>query len=213
MKKLIRAFPVTAICVALLGGVALWGAFNWSMDVANTESFCISCHEMEVNVYAEYKKTIHFENRTGVKATCPDCHVPKQWQHMVVRKIQASSELFHWALGTIDTREKFLQRRTKLADHVWTVMKETDSRECKNCHSMNSMAPKKQKTPASVMHSFAPAWGMTCIDCHKGIAHSLPAGFSNEAMLGDVHERLEKDEVECQICHTGMARAPIGEEW
>jgi cytochrome c-type protein NapC len=44
----------------------------------NTEEFCIGCHEMKDNVYAEYKGTIHDQNRTGVRAICPDCHVPRQ---------------------------------------------------------------------------------------------------------------------------------------
>ncbi len=27
-------------------------------------------------VYQEYKETIHYSNRSGVRAICPDCHVP-----------------------------------------------------------------------------------------------------------------------------------------
>ncbi len=45
------------------------------MEATNTTEFCIGCHEMENNVYQEYKPTIHFNNRTGVRAGCPDCHV------------------------------------------------------------------------------------------------------------------------------------------
>ena len=52
------------------------------------------------NVFVEYRKTVHYSNRTGVRASCPDCHVPKEWGHKVVRKIQASNELLHKALGT-----------------------------------------------------------------------------------------------------------------
>ena len=47
-------------------GVALWGGFNWAMEETNTMEFCISCHEMEENVYAEYKGTVHDGNRSGV---------------------------------------------------------------------------------------------------------------------------------------------------
>ncbi len=63
-------------------GVIFWGGFNTAMEATNTEAFCISCHEMEENVYQEYQDTIHYSNRTGVRATCPDCHVPKEWIHM-----------------------------------------------------------------------------------------------------------------------------------
>ena len=74
---------------------------NWAREVTNTEEFCISCHEMKDYVYQEYKDTIHYNNRTGVRATCPDCHVPKEWSYIMVRKIRASNELWHKALGRI----------------------------------------------------------------------------------------------------------------
>ena len=59
-----------------LGGVAAWGAFNWSLELTNTEKFCVSCHEMKTHILSEYKKSSHYANRTGVRASCPDCHVP-----------------------------------------------------------------------------------------------------------------------------------------
>ncbi len=51
---------------------------NWAREVTNTEEFCISCHKMKDYVYQEYKDTIHYNNRTGVRATCPECHVPDE---------------------------------------------------------------------------------------------------------------------------------------
>ncbi len=162
------------LMVGFVSGIIFWGGFNTAMEATNTEAFCIGCHEMEDNVYEEYKETIHYANRTGVRATCPDCHVPKEWHHKVVRKIQASNELFHKALGTIDTREKFEAKRLKLAENVWRSMKRTDSRECRNCHNFESMDFAKQGRRAVRQHSSAMDAGKTCIDCHKGIAHQLP---------------------------------------
>jgi cytochrome c-type protein NapC len=155
-------------------GVLFWGGFNWAMEVANTESFCISCHEMRDNVYKELQTTIHFKNRSGVRATCPDCHVPHEWIHKVIRKIQASNELFHKVMGTVDTSEKFNAHRKELAEYVWASMKATDSRECRNCHSAVSMEPAKQSPAAAAAMQAGFSAGMTCIDCHKGIAHKLP---------------------------------------
>lgn len=59
-----------------IAGVIFWGGFNTVLEATNTETFCISCHEMRNNVYQELKATIHYTNRSGVRATCPDCHVP-----------------------------------------------------------------------------------------------------------------------------------------
>jgi len=165
-----------------IAGIVFWGGFNTAMEATNTLDFCVSCHEMRDNVYQEYKQTIHYQNRTGVQATCSDCHVPDPWVHKFVRKIQASNELLHKVLGSIDTPEKFEDKRLTLAKHVWKAMKETDSRECRNCHTWEAMAAVKQKRRATKRHEDARAEGMTCIDCHKGIAHRA------------VHKLLAEDE-------------------
>jgi cytochrome c-type protein NapC len=176
----------TLLVVGIASGIILWGGFNTAMEATNNEQFCISCHEMKENVYMEYQNTIHYNNRTGVRATCPDCHVPKEWTHKIVRKIQASNELLHKALGTIDTPEKFEAKRLELARHVWASMKKTDSRECRNCHDYESMDYTKQGRRGRAQHVEGFDQGKTCIDCHKGIAHSLPAMYEEDpsAALG-----------------------------
>jgi len=165
--------------LVVLGGIAgilFWGGFNWAMELTNNETFCISCHEMRDNVYAEYKQTIHYNNRSGVRATCPDCHVPKEWIYKVKRKIVASNELFHHFAGTVSTPEKFNANRLELATHVWQTMKSTNSRECRNCHNFEFMDFTKQESRSGKAHQEAIDKNMTCIDCHQGIAHHLPAG-------------------------------------
>jgi len=154
-----------------------WIGFHYSMDATNTEEFCISCHEMEKFVFEEYKQTIHYNNRTGVRATCPDCHVPKEWQHKIVRKIQSTNEMMHKILGSINTPEKYEAKRLQLAEKVWANMQATDSRECRNCHGFQFMDFDKQGEDAADTHPDALDSDMTCIDCHKGIAHKLPEGY------------------------------------
>ncbi len=192
----------------ILAGILIWGAFNWTIELTNTESFCISCHEMHDNTYMEYRKSVHFSNRTGVRATCPDCHVPRDWVHKVARKIRASNELYHHFLGSIDSRKKFLDKRQQLAAVVWKTMKQTNSRECRNCHSATAMNKNKQDSSAAEQHRLAETEHKTCIDCHKGIAHKLP-----EAFLEAEHRRFEKEKVPCYRCHKEMARPPGEDEW
>lgn len=164
----------------MIAGIIFWGGFNTAMEATNTLEFCISCHEMRDNVYQEYKKTIHYSNRTGVRAICSDCHVPKDWTHKMIRKIQASKEVYGKIMGTIDTKEKFEAKRLQLAQNEWTRMKGNDSRECRNCHSFDGMNPEAQKQRARKQHENAQKEGATCIDCHKGIAHNKPANMPEE---------------------------------
>lgn len=171
---------IALLSIGFVLGVFFWGGFNTALEATNTEKFCISCHEMRDNVYEEYKKTIHYSNRTGVRATCPDCHVPKEWGHKMIRKIQASAELWGKLVGTIDTKEKFEAHRLRLAEHEWARMKSVDSRECRNCHSFDSMDTEKQKLRGAKMHKLAREENQTCIDCHKGIAHSKPKNMKED---------------------------------
>ena len=158
-----------------IAGIVFWGAFNTGMEMTNTEAFCTGCHEMRDNVFVELKPTIHYSNRSGVRATCPDCHVPHKWTDKIGRKMQASKEVWGKIFGTIDTREKFVEHRHELAQHEWARLKANNSLECRNCHNFESMDFTRQSERAQARHSTALASGeKTCIDCHKGIAHRLP---------------------------------------
>ena len=168
------------LLVGFVSGIIFWGGFNTAMEMTNTEKFCISCHEMRDNVYPEYKETIHYTNRTGVRAVCSDCHVPKEWTYKMIRKIEASKEVWGKLVGSIDTRGKFEAKRLELARREWKRMKANDSRECRNCHSLESMASEKQKQRARKQHEMAREDNLTCIDCHKGIAHHKPEGMTDE---------------------------------
>jgi len=158
--------------LGFVGGILFWGAFNTGMEATNTETFCSGCH---APIVAEIRETIHYSNRSGVRAICSDCHVPHGWTDKIVRKVQASKELVAYALGTIDTVEKFRERRGYLAHREWTRMKQNDSQECRNCHHFDFMDFSEQGRRSVAQHSTALAAGeKTCVDCHKGIAHRLP---------------------------------------
>jgi cytochrome c-type protein NapC len=156
-------------------GIIFWGGFNTALEVTNTEAFCTSCHEMRDNVFEELKPTIHYSNRSGVRASCPDCHVPHNWTNKIARKMQASKEVWGKIFGTISTREKFLEKRLELAQHEWARLEANDSLECRNCHSAESMDITRQSKRAAEAHErFLFTGEKTCISCHKGIAHQLP---------------------------------------
>jgi cytochrome c-type protein NapC len=158
-----------------IAGVVFWGGFNTVLEATNTETFCVSCHEVKTSFFEELKGTIHYANRSGVRATCPDCHVPHEWTNKIARKMQASKEVWGHLFGSIDTREKFLSLRRRLAESEWERMKANDSLECRNCHSAESMDLAKQNPRAAAAHERLLFTGeKTCIDCHKGIAHRLP---------------------------------------
>lgn len=171
---LVKAIGVVALVLIVIMLLVVGGAAGLAWT--NTEKFCISCHEMRNNVYAEFKDTVHDRNRTGVRAICSDCHVPREPVALILRKLQASFELYHKAVGTVDTKEKFEAKRYELAQRVWKRMKQTDSQECRNCHHEGNIDADLQKEESRVQHEKGKAEGSTCIDCHFGIAHKEPKG-------------------------------------
>jgi cytochrome c-type protein NapC len=172
-----RVTLVAGIVLATLAVSLLFMTVGaYALAYTNTEEFCISCHEMRDNVYAEFKGTIHDKNRSGVRAICSSCHVPHEPVALVIRKMQASLELWGHFTGKIDTKEKFEKHRYQMAVKEWTRMKKNNSQECRNCHHFDAMEAEKQSETARARHVKAKASGTACIDCHFGIAHKEPDG-------------------------------------
>ena len=172
------AIPVAGLLIiGVFGGVLFWGGLHWAMELSNSEAFCVSCHEME-KPFESLKKTVHYTNRTGVRATCSDCHVPKEWVHKIQRKVIATKDLYFHLTGKIDTPEKYETHRLEMAITVWHQLKGTNSRECRNCHEAVWMDTSKQWGGAQRNHQVALENGLTCIDCHQGVAHDLPKEFA-----------------------------------
>src|SRR4030066_323606 len=103
---------------------------------------------------------------------------------MLVRKVEATFELWgHFVSGVIDTKEKYEKPRYDMAKKVWTRMKKTDSLECRNCHNDKKMSEDLQTEKARNRHAKGRAEGLTCIDCHFGIAHSEPEGPGPQELI------------------------------
>lgn len=158
------------VALGIFGMAGFVTAIEWT----NRTEFCISCHSMKFN-YAEYKDSVHYVNRSGAHAQCADCHVPKALGPKLMRKVMAVNDIIAEIKGTIDTPEKLEAMRPELAERVWKYMAESDSRECRNCHSFDSMNLTKQGTAGRLKHPEAALEGKTCINCHKGVAHKLPS--------------------------------------
>lgn len=165
---LLAALGIFSVAVGISGAYVL--------AHTSTEEFCVSCHEMSYN-FAEYKGTIHDTNRTGVRATCTDCHVPHEPGPLVLAKIKATSDLYYTYISpSIDTPEKFEAKRAHMAQAVWTRMKASDSHECRSCHREDKMNLELQTAKARARHAKGKAEGKTCIECHFAIAHKEPSG-------------------------------------
>jgi nitrate/TMAO reductase-like tetraheme cytochrome c subunit len=160
--------------LGLVAGFALVAAGAAALDYTNTFAFCISCHSMRTTVYEEYKDTTHYNNPSGVRTSCSDCHVPKAFGPLMVAKVLAVADVYHEIVGSIDTPEKFESRRWLMANKVWERLESTDSGTCRSCHDYDTMDLGEQDKLSRRKHKRAAREGTTCIECHRGLAHRMP---------------------------------------
>ncbi len=167
----VLALVVVGVIVGA-GGVI---ATQVMVAATGTNEFCGSaCHSMTW-VAQEYKQSVHFANRTGVQAGCHDCHIPHQYPQLLWYKAKAGiHDAIEEARGTISTEDKFKKERLRLAKMVWTEFRETNSANCQHCHVFTPEIVAKQKDFVQPMHKMVLTKESTCIDCHKGVAHTAP---------------------------------------
>ena len=175
---LFRPSARLSVLVLLLLGIGLGSAAvigtQVAVHVTSTNEFCVGCHEMNTPL-VEYQDTIHYKNRSGVRTGCADCHNPHGYpEKLWVKAISGAKDIYGHYVGIIDTPEKFEARRLHMATSEQARMRKNDSAECRHCHDFKAMNPDKQKPFARKEHERAITQRLSCIECHKGIAHTEP---------------------------------------
>lgn len=194
-----RSMLALLIIGALIGLVGVLG-FEFSMHATSTQEFCISCHEQRDNSLVMLQATPHYQNATGVSASCSDCHVPHEFIPKMIRKIQASREVWGHLRGVIDTPEKYAAHAPHMKAREIARLKANDSQECRNCHDVKTMQP---SVKAQQYHQAMATSGKTCIDCHAGIFHD-PADMPGATVTPpEVLADLKGGHSQCDACHTG----------
>ncbi len=161
--------------VGLLIGAGAVIATQVMVAATGTNEFCGgACHSMQW-VAQEYKQSVHYANRTGVQAGCHDCHIPHDYPDLLWYKTKAGvHDAIEEMRGVISSQEKFKKERLRLAQVVWAEFKDNNSENCQHCHKFSPEVVAKQKDFVQPMHQQFLAKAATCIDCHKGVAHTAP---------------------------------------
>jgi cytochrome c-type protein NapC len=163
-----------ALLTGLIGAalaVAALATFEGVMHYTSTEAFCAeSCHEMS-QPSQSLQTTAHYRNAHGVSVGCADCHIPREFGPKILRKIEASREVWGTITGLINTPEKYAAHRPAMQEREIARMQANDSQECRNCHQLERMDFDAQDRAVRRYHRAIEQRGKTCIDCHKGVAH------------------------------------------
>ncbi|MBK1638135.1 hypothetical protein CKO24_03615 [Rhodothalassium salexigens DSM 2132] len=175
-RPTVRLGTVLFIGGAALGLVGAGGTATMVQHTNKTE-FCVACHVYD-DFYEEYKGSVHHTNATGNRAECADCHIPHDnWINMMVHKARSGlKDAAAYTVGGINTPEEFEERRAVLAKEVWARYERENSMRCRRCHETEAWDLTAQSQAAQGAHQAVLSGNATCIDCHKGIAHSIPEG-------------------------------------
>ena len=117
------------------------------------------------------QQTAHYSNAHGMSVQCADCHIPKEFGPKMLRKIEASREVWGHVTGLIDTPEKYAAHRPAMQERELARLRANDSQECRNCHSLERMDFELQERAVRRYHRAMRQRGKTCIDCHQQVAH------------------------------------------
>jgi cytochrome c-type protein NapC len=159
----------------VIGLVAVVGT-QVMVYVSGTDKFCgTTCHSHEQWVAPEHQKSVHVVNRTGVRAGCHDCHIPHDYPYLLWYKAKAGTkDIIGEMRGVLSTEEKFKNKRLEMAKHVWEEYQGNNSRACRHCHQFSKEVIAKQREEVRPIHEAVLAGQGTCVDCHKGVAHTAP---------------------------------------
>ena len=172
---------LTLIVVGLIIGAGGVLGSAYAIHATGTSEFCATtCHARGGMAIPgkEWMQSVHYSNPTGIRAGCSDCHIPHNYPAMLIRKAEAgANDAYHTALGTIATSKEYEANRWQMASAEWERMRSTDSAECRSCHNFTPEVLDRQAEDnkiAAKIHRARKAQGQTCVDCHKGIAHTAP---------------------------------------
>jgi cytochrome c-type protein NapC len=167
------------VALGIAIGVVGVPAFTFAVYETSSDEFCLGCHAQDIGL--EMAGRVHNDNPIGYRVGCAECHLPRAfWPKVIAKTAAGVKDIYHTALGTISTPEKFEAHRMHMAMVTWKAMNENDSRECRFCHAQEKWDLAQQSEKAREFHAPALAAGKTCINCHKGIAHNLPKGITED---------------------------------
>jgi nitrate/TMAO reductase-like tetraheme cytochrome c subunit len=136
----------------VLGAIAIIGT-QVMVHLTGHRPFCgTACHSMQW-VAQEHRDSIHGATRTGMRATCHDCHIPSEYPELLWYKaVAGTKDAIGEMRGIISTEEKFRTERKRMAALVWSEYKDNDSRACRGCHVFSTEVLAKQQEAARAVH-------------------------------------------------------------
>jgi formylglycine-generating enzyme required for sulfatase activity/nitrate/TMAO reductase-like tetraheme cytochrome c subunit len=163
-KFLLWFFP------GLLVGILLILGTNKGIKVTSSNDYCVSCH-IHPAADASWKRSVHYDTRSGVRTACVDCHLPPKGHGYL--KAKATTGLRDlWGKWTKDSAEFKWEDKRRLEVARGYVYEKS----CLKCHE--NLFPSKLTKAGEDAHLYYTQTKKTdelhCINCHLNAGHLIP---------------------------------------
>ncbi len=153
----------------LIVGVGLILGSNKVLHVTSTNKYCISCH-IHPMADASWKKSVHYDTRSGYRIACVDCHLPPK------------GEKYLWEKGTTGLRDLWSFWTKDSASFNWEDRRRLEvartyvyESSCIKCHE--NLFPAKLTKDGENAHLYYTQTKKTaelhCINCHLNAGHYI----------------------------------------
>ena len=167
----------------IIGALLILGAGK-VLHSTSTNTYCVSCH-IHPGADASWKKSVHYDTRSGYRIACVDCHLPPQGKGYL------------WAKGTTGLRDLWNKWTKDSASFNWEDRKRLEvarhyvyESSCIKCHE--NLFPAKLTKAGEDAHLYYTQTKKTdelnCINCHlnaghfiEGYTHGSNSTFGNVA--------------------------------
>ena len=164
MKKTLIWF----LAGGIIGSLIIIGGSK-ALVMTSTNDYCISCH-IHPMADASWKKSVHYDTRSGYRIACVDCHLPPK------------GEGYLWAKGTTGLRDLWSKWTKDSSSFKWEDRRRLEvargyvyERSCIKCHE--NLFPAKLTKEGENAHLYYTQTKKTpdlnCINCHLNAGHKI----------------------------------------
>lgn len=163
-----RRTKIWFIFSGIVAGVLLVFSFNRVMDYTSSDKFCISCH-IHPTADQSWKLSTHFNNSSGAKTSCYECHLPPKGKGYIFAKARHGMKDAYGYF--IKDHDKIDWEKKKLLENAKKFVYEES---CLKCHT--NLFPLTLSVNGGNAHllyenSRDP---LNCINCHLAVGHFDP---------------------------------------
>ena len=179
-KKIFSTIWLPFLLTGTIIGILLTLGGKSAIRYTSTNEYCQSCH-IHVDADESWKKSSHYQNESGVRVGCVDCHLPPEgsFNHFSTKVKTGLHDLYAYHFK--DSAKFNWESKGQLEYAVKIVFNES----CIRCHQ--NLFPKGLSNDGGTAHLYyeqkAEALNLHCINCHLDVGHFNP-DYKHSKMTG-----------------------------